>query len=94
MIVAWSVEALENLESLHRYVASDSPRYADLLVERICDAVVQLETFPQSGRIVPEYSDPSLRELIVGNYRIIYYIEPDQTVVVTVHHSARRLDKE
>lgn len=42
--------------------------YADLLVERIVAAVNRLETFPRSGRVVPEVGDDSLREVVYENY--------------------------
>jgi len=32
---------------------------------------------PQSGRIVPEIGDENLREIISGNYRIIYRFNSD-----------------
>ena len=51
-----------------------------------------LNWFPQTGRIVPEKNEENLRELIEGNYRIIYeIISADQINILTVYHSARDL---
>jgi len=68
--VIWTREAVEDVEAIKAYVARDSVRYASLLVERIVAAVGRLESFPESGRVVPEVGDESLREVIHGAYRI------------------------
>lgn len=50
---------------------------------------------PYSGRKVPEINIDSVRELIFGNYRIIYFVaSPSRIDILTVHHSAKRLDIE
>lgn len=50
----WSLQARHDLEANREYIAVDSPRYADLVVERIIAAVERLRAFPESGRVVPE----------------------------------------
>jgi toxin ParE1/3/4 len=48
---------------------------------------------PELGRIVPEKGDASIRELIEGNYRIIYEVkDPDRVEILLVHHSSRPLE--
>jgi toxin ParE1/3/4 len=47
--------------------------------------------FPELGRIVPEFRKKNLKELIEGNYRIIYKIHPHFTGIVRIHHSAKQL---
>ncbi len=89
--VIWTLQAVEDVEAIRAYVARDSERYAALLVERLVAAVSRLETFPQSGRIVPEVGDDSLREVIYGNYRLVYRLQAGNVEVVTVHHAARLL---
>jgi addiction module RelE/StbE family toxin len=70
--VVWSPEALRDLESIRDYIARDSAAYADLVVRRIVAAVERLRLFPESGRIVPERDVPSIREVIVRPYRVVY----------------------
>jgi toxin ParE1/3/4 len=53
--------------------------------------VDQLEINPQSGRVVPEFSNEMIRELIEGSYRIIYKINSDFIGIIRIHHSARQL---
>ena len=62
---------------------------ADLIVERIVAAVSRLERHPRSGRIVPEVGDLSLREVIVRNYRIVYWLSREVAEMLTVFHGAR-----
>ncbi len=73
------------------YVARDSPRSAQRLVESILQRTTQLELFPQSGRIVPEFGREDIREVIVGRYRVVYQIRGATVGIITVHHGARRL---
>ena len=55
---------------------------------------MQLALFPQSGRHLPEASRKDVRELIWGNYRIIYRIRPDQVAILTVRHTKQVLPLE
>ena len=89
--VVWTEFALEDLRSIHSYISNDSKIYADKFVETLINRVDQLETFPKSGRVVPEFESDTLRELIEGNYRIVYKINSDHIGVVRIHHSARQL---
>jgi plasmid stabilization system protein ParE len=75
-------------------VARDSARYADLVVERIVAAVERLQDHPRSGRVVAELGDESVREVIHGNYRIVYRLRHDIVEIATVFHGSRlfRLD--
>jgi plasmid stabilization system protein ParE len=49
-----------------------------------------LETFPLSGRIVPDVGDANVRELVEGSYRIIYHILEEQVDVIAVVHSSQK----
>lgn len=53
-----------------------------------------LKTQVRSGKIVPEINKENIRELIEGNYRIIYKIVQDNRIdILTIHHSARDLSR-
>ena len=92
--IVWAPQAVEDVEAIRAYVARDSPHYADLVVEQIVAAVALLASSPRSGRVVPEVGDESLREVIHGNYRIVYRLRHDIIEIATVFHGARlfRLD--
>ena len=89
--IVWTDFAIEDLRSIHEYIAKDSKRYADRHVEKLMTRVDQLENFPKSGRVVPEFDTPTIRELIEGNYRIVYKVSINQVAILRVHHAARQL---
>jgi plasmid stabilization system protein ParE len=61
------------------------------MVNRIKKAVGRLRRFPESGSWVPEWDRPDIREIFVGDYRIIYRIKPERVEILTVFQGARRL---
>ena len=87
----WTEIAIDDLKSIHNYISKDSKLYEERFIEKIITRVDQLEKFPKSGRVVPEFDKPDLRELIEGNYRIIYKATATQVSILRVHHSARQL---
>jgi toxin ParE1/3/4 len=91
MRLIWSPQAVEDVEAIRSFVARDSEHYAGLLVQRIVAAVERLDSFPLSGRMVPEVGNESLREVVYGNYRIVYRVKPELIEIVTVFHAARLL---
>ena len=91
VVIIWTEFAIEDLRTIHEYISKDSKRYADRFVEKLLERIEQLENFPKSGRIVPEFNSVSIRELIEGNYRIIYKISSNHIGIVRVHHAARQL---
>jgi len=89
--IIWTEFAIEDLKLIHEYISKDSKVYADRFIEKLISRVEQLENNPHSGRLVPEFNLDTIRELIEGNYRIIYKINSDIVGIVRIHHSARQL---
>jgi len=60
---------------------------------RIRKSISNLSKFPKLGRVVPEYGDDTIREIVKGNYRIVYKIDDSKNtiVVLTIHHAKRPL---
>ncbi|MFN8415064.1 MAG: type II toxin-antitoxin system RelE/ParE family toxin [Cytophagaceae bacterium] len=87
--IEWSLYAYEDLESIFNFIAKDSIFYANRQVEVLVSRVEILEAFPQSGRIVPEFNNELIRELIEGNYRVVYKIQKDFISILRVHHAAK-----
>lgn len=90
--VRWTPQAANDLEAIAELIAEDSPAYANLFAMDVLAAVERIADFPKSGRAVPEIRDPSLRESILGNYRIIYRVKRELVEILTVCHGARLLD--
>ena len=85
--IRWSDIANENMKDIYDFIAQDSIRYAERELLKITKRVELLRTFPLSGKIVPEYEIENRRELIEGNYRIVYRIYSENAIgIETVHH--------
>lgn len=85
----WSLQAIDDLSNLEDYLALTSKQYAVLVVDAILEGVGLLDNFPQMGRIVPELNMPNLREIIVKQYRVVYYLNfHDNIEIVTIRHSS------
>ncbi|MCL2414731.1 MAG: type II toxin-antitoxin system RelE/ParE family toxin [Bacteroidales bacterium] len=92
--IVWTDKAIDDLDDIGHYIDIDSEKYAKIVVSRLFKAVDILERHPQIGRMVPEFSSENIRELINGNYRIVYTIKNQfQIDILTIHHSARLLDE-
>ena len=89
--IKWSHDSIEDLKEICRFIALDSPYYANLLRDRIFEMVEHLELFPELDRHVPESDDPTVRALIYKSYRIIYQIKEGYLEIITVIHGARLL---
>ena len=87
--VRWTDQAVDDLRSIREFIERDSPRYGRLVAERIFESTARLEVFPRSGRVVPEVGRDDVREIIVGDYRVVYRIEADACVLFTVFRSSR-----
>ena len=89
--INWTDQALSDLNDIGDYIASDSPKYAALTIERLFNSTDILKHSPLTGRIVPEINKPDIRELIrLSNYRIVYRIVSKIRIdILTVHHTAR-----
>lgn len=91
MRVEWSHFARDDLDTIVRYISRDSPFYAQAFAERVLTATRRLGHFPESGRMIPEAEDRTMREIIVQAYRVMYRVEPGQVLVLAVMHGSRDL---
>jgi toxin ParE1/3/4 len=90
--VTWSPRAVERVAEIAVWIAADNTHAAHELVENIFTAAERLQDFPESGRQVPEFGRPDLREIICRKYRIIYRIRGNRVAILTVRHSLQLLD--
>ena len=91
-LLNWRPQARKDLEAIEAYLGEVAPDYAAFFMEQILEKAQQLERFPRLGRIVPEIGDESIRELIYRSYRIMYFVDQEDTEVeiLTVIHSSRQ----
>jgi plasmid stabilization system protein ParE len=84
MKIIWSILAVERMEEISDYIAHDSPAAAGKWIDDLFARVGLLSDNPDMGRIVPEVESASIRELVFGNYRIIYRRAAHSVTVLTV----------
>jgi toxin ParE1/3/4 len=89
--VAWTETAWRDLERIGDHIAEDSPGYAAAFLRRVRDRARSLDELAERGRVVPELDELGVRELVVGNYRLIYEIAEDAVYVLGLIHGARDL---
>ena len=84
--------AVRDLEELRRWYARQGvPETGERTLQRILDSIGLLAELPDMGRVVPEFGQGSLRELIRPPFRIVYRREPQGVSVVRVWRSERPL---
>lgn len=91
MKILWSPLAIERVTEIARYIAQDNLSAAEKWVQLIFDKVGLLVSTPTSGRIVPELNRREFRELLHGNYRIIYQVGKARVDILTVRHGKQML---
>jgi plasmid stabilization system protein ParE len=84
-------QSLADLEAIVRYIAADSPDRARDFGNILVDRALFVGRFPESGRIVPEVGDPTVREVVHGSYRIVYEVQghPRLVFILRFWHAAR-----
>lgn len=87
----WAPAARLDLKELAAYIAEARPQASARFVAQIFQVVERLRDFPESGRVVPEFGDLSIREVIRKPCRIVYRIRKQERLVeiVRVWHAAR-----
>jgi plasmid stabilization system protein ParE len=91
MKIFWSPLAIDRSSEIVDYIAQDKPSAAEKWISTVFSKVEQLKASPEIGRIVPELNNAQFREIIYGNYRIIYRIEKKQMSVLTIRHGKQIL---
>jgi plasmid stabilization system protein ParE len=89
--IIWSPLAIDRVAKIAEYIAQDSPNSAQKWVESIFKIIERLEEFPKSGRIIPEIMQDDFREIIHGNYRIIYRLQIEIISILTIRHGRQIL---
>ncbi len=84
MKIIWSPLAVDQVRDIASYIALDKPSVAVQWAEKILKSVEILYDNPESGRIVPEVKRKEIRELVQGNYRVIYKIKSKEKEILVL----------
>jgi toxin ParE1/3/4 len=91
--VIWTQNATEEIVNIAEYLEQHSKHYAEIIVKKLYNKVNVLRQHPKIGRVIPEMQNEIYRELIEGNYRIMYEILDEEIVLIQrVIHSSRFFD--
>ena len=92
MKVVWSPLALDRATEAYAYIAADDPQAAERWLDGLLELGGALSHLPERGRRVPEADRDDVREVFHGSYRLIYRVDPDRVVILTVRHGRRQFD--
>jgi toxin ParE1/3/4 len=86
-----SISARRDLRDIVRYISLDAPDRALTFGQFLISKTRMLSQFPEIGREVPEIGDPSIREIVVRSYRVIYRVRHDSSKIQVIRfwHGAR-----
>ena len=94
MKLIWSPLAVEQVRDIAAYIALDKPSAAVQWAEKIFNSVERLSDFPDSGRVVAEIQRNEIREIVQGNYRVIYKVKPKEILILVVKSYRQKLEKD
>jgi len=81
--VVWTQEALDRLFDIEDFISQNSPQRAVRFINYLMQRGEGLSKNPRIGRIVPEISNPNIREIIAKKYRIVYKIQENKIEILT-----------
>ena len=91
----WSPAARDDLHDIVVFIARDNPNRAMSFGYELISETDRVHEFPELGRIVPEYRNDNIREILFRPYRIVYRVDHDRKLceIARVWHSARGIPK-
>jgi toxin ParE1/3/4 len=87
--VIWAQSARDALDEVIEYIAQDSQSTAIQVLDEALRLAASLGTFSERGRVVPELNDPTIREVFVFRYRLLYEVGDERILVVAFLHGVR-----
>jgi plasmid stabilization system protein ParE len=92
MKISFSNSALEDLKEVQAYYnEQEVPEVGSRHLTEIFERVESLPDNPQLGRVVPEFDEPHIREIIHPPYRIVYMLDSKSIQIIRVWRSERLL---
>jgi toxin ParE1/3/4 len=89
--IVWAENAISDIDETAAFIARDSKLYAKAVLDEAFRSASMLSDFANRGRVVPEFGNANIRELIVLKYRLIYLVADDRVTILGFIHGARQL---
>jgi len=87
--VRFTMAARKEFLAALAYIREDNPLAARRFQEQAKIVLSRLEQFPESGRIIPEFTELTYREVIIPPYRFFYRLDKENIWIVAVWHGAQ-----
>ncbi len=89
--IKFSRSARSDLEDIVRYISIDDVDRGLSFGEFLIKHTRSLSSFPERGRVVPEFGHESIREIIVRAYRVVYLVNHDEQLIEVIRfwHAGR-----
>ena len=94
MRIVWSPTARRRVQAAVDFFALDHPLASIDWIDALVRHVELLRDCPEQGRVVPEWHDSSVREVLHEPYRVIYEVFEDRVEVLTLSHVRQKLPPE
>src|SRR5882757_2879055 len=91
--IIWTENAVQDLLVIKDFISQDSVEVATSWLLELINAGESLSVMANRGRIVPEFNQENLRELIVENYRLVYRTKPTVIEILTIFEGHRQFRK-
>ncbi len=93
-MIHWPPRGKTRLLGCMRYIAEESQDWPTVINwgDRVYEAVEHLAKFPESGSIVRELNRDDIRQVVVGDYRVIYRVKRKTPEVISVRHCRFQID--
>ena len=90
MVIKWTTSAKQDLKDFIKNARIYNPTQ---YVTSLMDYAENLAISNQLGKFLFSINELEIRQLIYKKHRIIYYVEVDEVVILSVVHTARNLTK-
>jgi plasmid stabilization system protein ParE len=94
MKLSWTREAVKRLVEIEEFIAQDRPSRAENFIDYLLERVSLIPSNPEIGRMVPEISNITIRELMIKNYRVVYRVKMTAIEILTVFEGHRLLRRD
>jgi toxin ParE1/3/4 len=84
MRLCWSERSINDLIAIQRHIAQHNPLTAKKWIVKIRRRAKSAADMPMAGRVVPEFNQKDIREVFLGNYRIVYRVRDNDILILTV----------
>ena len=93
MQIEFTESAFSDLEDLKEYYTEQLvPNVGETFINEIIAQVETIPDNPEIGRIVPEFQDKNIRELIHKPFRVVYQLGDDTIFIIRIWRSERLLN--